>query len=113
MRTRPRRRPKTARCRQCKTRIAVKGKGPIPLYCGHTCRQLAYQRLRHSGLMVMLAQDIATTKVPDVIRAEIWEMLRQLGLVDAGPPPPREKKRSRPTHLRLIEKGDGSGSIVK
>src|SRR5262245_12592041 len=106
MRARPRRRPKTARCRQCKTRIVVKGKGPIPLYCDHTCRQLAYQKRRHSEPMVMLAQDIATTKVRDVIRAEIWEILRQVGLVAAGLPPPPEKKR--PTHLRLIKKGDGN-----
>jgi hypothetical protein len=90
----------------------VKGKGPIPLYCGHTCRQLAYQKRRHSGPMVMLAQDIATAKVRDVIRAEIWEILRQVGLVEAGASPPREKKRSQPTPLRLIEKGDDSGSIV-
>jgi len=82
----------------------VKGKGPIPLYCSHTCRQLAYQERRYSGPMAMTARQIAATTVRGVIRAEIGEVLRQLGLVDTGPPP--KKKRSR-THLRLIKKGDG------
>jgi hypothetical protein len=84
----------------------VKGKGPIPLYCGHTCRQLAYQRRRYSGPMMMLAQDIATTKVRDVIRAEICDILQRYGLIPKAPPPPREKKRPPPTHLGLVERGE-------
>ena len=107
MRTRSRRRPKTARCLRCKTKIAVKGKGPVPLYCSHTCRQLAYQKRRHLGPMVMTARQIAALTVRGVIRAEIMEVLRELGLVATPTPPPREKKRPR-THLRLIKKGDGS-----
>jgi len=36
----------------------------------------------------------------DIIRAEIWEALRQADLVDTPPPPPKKKR----SHLRLIEK---------
>jgi len=62
---------------------------------------MAYQARCHP--MVKTAQQIATLTVRGVIRAEIWEILRQAGLA-TPPPPPRKKKRS---HLHLIE-DDGS-----
>jgi len=62
-------RPKTTCCRRCKTPIVVKPRGPIPRYCSHTCRQMAYETRR------------VTDEVRAVIRAEVRAALRQL--VDA------------------------------
>jgi hypothetical protein len=98
---RPRsRRPKTVRCRVCKKVIKVKSKGPLPLYCSATHRQQSHQRRKYSGMMLALAQDIATTKVRDVIREEILSMLMRAGIIKTPPPPPERKKRA--SHLRVI-----------
>src|SRR5262249_6329621 len=96
------RRPKTARCHHCKEKITVKRKGPVPHYCGHSCRQLAYETRRQLGPKVMAARHVASLTIRYVIRDEIWKALQHLGLADPGPPPPK-MKRPRPD-LRLIEK---------
>jgi len=109
------RRPKTVSCRRCKTKIKVKSKGPLPLYCSQVCKQRAYERRKHSGLMVALAQDLATVKVRDVIRAEVRSVfqeaglyevvsrLHQAGLIEAVPPLLRPSPpKNRPSHLRII-----------
>jgi hypothetical protein len=55
--------------------------------------------------MQLLAQDIATAKVRDVIRSEIWDILVKLGL--AGGPPPKPDKPTRDlSHLRLVRDDD-------
>jgi hypothetical protein len=109
------RRPKVVRCRRCKHKIKVKAKGPLPLYCSHTCRQLAYERRRYLGMREMLAQDIASAKIRDVIRAELWAVLRQIGLVpEKMPPPPRLKPepKHRP-NLKLVETSDETSTEGK
>jgi hypothetical protein len=100
------RRPRTVRCRRCKAAIKVKRKGPLPLYCSQTCRQLAYERRRYSGPMVALAQDLAHVRVRDVIRKELWLLLQQLNLVPREPksPPPRPRIKPTANHLRLVDK---------
>jgi hypothetical protein len=72
---RPRRRPKTVRCRRCRAKVLVKRKGPLPLYCSDTCRQMAYQKRRYQGPMELVAQDIATNRVRAVIRGMSRSML--------------------------------------
>jgi hypothetical protein len=99
-------RPKSRRCARCKSKIKIKGRGRVPKFCSPTCRQLAYEqwRWRRSTPVELLAKDIATIQVRDFIRAEIWGMLQEAGLVasdrhPASPPP----KRQRPAHLRVVK----------
>jgi hypothetical protein len=99
----PKRRPKRVKCRRCKKAIKVAARGPLPLYCSGTCRQLAYQQRRHSGPMLLLAQDIATYKVRSVIRQEYWRLPCEAGLVGGDPPRPKPAPHDKkPGHLRLV-----------
>ena len=98
-------RPKTASCRNCKRKIKVKPKGPIPQYCRNSCRQLAYQKRRHSGPLLALASDIATARVRDAIRAEVRSVLQEDGLLPQCPPPtPPQRPQARKTKLELVKK---------
>jgi hypothetical protein len=52
--------------------------------------------------MRLLAEDIATTSVRDLIRTEVWAILRQIGVVDRTLPEfAREAARKPP--LRLVK----------
>ena len=95
------RRPRTVRCKGCKEKIKVKSKGRVPTYCGQACKQLAYLKRRIDGPTLLMARDIATAKVRDAIRQEIWAVLLQVGLVTGKPPPPPKPQREKPK-LRLI-----------
>src|SRR6516165_7542434 len=79
----PRRRPKTARCERCKTKIKINGRGRVPKFCSPTCRQLAYQRRKwqRPAPVALLAEDLAAIRVREFMRAEIWSMLKAAGLV--------------------------------
>jgi hypothetical protein len=85
--------------------IAIKAKGRIPTYCGQGCKQRAYLNRRLSGPMVLLAQDIATVKVRDLIRREVWDILLKTNLVHGSPPPPDRPTRKRPA-LRIVHDSD-------
>ncbi len=50
----------------------------------------------------MLEQDLATAKVRDAIRAEVLSLLTSAGF-DIPPPPPPRPKKTRATHLRVID----------
>jgi len=91
--------------RCCKATIKVKHKkGPLPLYCSQRCRQRAYERRRYMGPMVALQQDIAHIRVREVIREELWLMLRQLGIVPPKSPlPARPKPRHQQPNLRIVQ----------
>src|SRR5215813_6008171 len=69
-----------------------------PTFCSRSCRQRAYEQRKWSRPhpVELLARDIASVRVRDVIRQ---------ALLGAGinPPPPPEPKRRRPP-LRLVEK---------
>ena len=95
------RRPKTVPCRLCKRKLKVKAKGPLPLYC-RGCRQQAYERRRHGGVRMMLAQDIATAKIREVLRKEVVLVLTQLGLITNPPPAPPSPPRPKPRHLQMV-----------
>ena len=101
-----RRRPRTTRCQRCKTKIKIKGRGRVPRFCSPTCRQLAYEQRKwqRPAPVESLARDLATVKVRDFIRAEIWSQLQAAGLIAPNQPPPLPPKaRQKPTHLRVVE----------
>jgi hypothetical protein len=89
----------------CKRSFKPRKRGRLPSFCSATCKQRAYQQRKHSGPMVLLAQDLATVKGRDILRREIWLILRQAGLVTEPdpPPPPAPRRRRKPTHLSLVE----------
>jgi hypothetical protein len=99
-------RPKSRRCARCKSKIKIKGRGRVPSFCSPTCRQLAYEQRRwqRPTPVELLAKDIGNIQVRDFIRAEIWSMLQEAGLVasDRRPPSP-PPKRQRPAHLRVVQ----------
>ena len=99
---RPKRRPRTVRCRRCKAKIKVQPKGRVPIFCRRNCRQRAYEHnlaLRPTLTPIsMLARDLDTVRVRDAIRAEILAILRDMGL---NPPPTPPNKPKRP-HLRVV-----------
>jgi hypothetical protein len=56
----------------------------------------------------LLARDLATARVRDFLRAEIWSLLQAAGLIapnQAPPPLPRTRRQS--THLRVVEPQPG------
>ena len=99
---RPKKRPKTVRCRGCGKPVKVGTKGRVPAYCGQSCKQRAYLKRRRVGPMELLAQDLATARVRAVIRDEIWKILMQAGLVDGDPPPPAESSRRMRPQFRIV-----------
>jgi len=98
------RRPRTVRCKGCKRVIRPKAKGRIPTYCGQGCKQRGYINRRLSGPLVLLARDIASVQVRDIIRHEVWDILVKAHVVSGKPPPPERPSRKRP-ELRIV-RGD-------
>ncbi len=96
-----RRRPRFVRCKRCGGSIKVAIKGRVPTYCGQSCKQLAYKKRQFAGPLVLLSQDIATMKVRDIIRREVWDLLVRAGVVSGSPPPPDTPKSEKP-HLRIV-----------
>jgi hypothetical protein len=72
---------------------------------GQTCKQRAYFNRRLSGPMVLLAQDIASVRVRDIIRHEVWDILLKANGVRGSPPPPERPTRKRP-ELRIVRGDD-------
>src|SRR4249919_1078971 len=86
-------RPKTLRCLWCKGKIAVKLRGRLPSFCSHSCRQRAYERAKwQQPHLLALHKDLKRVVIRAEIRNEVWELLRQVGLVKAAVPP--EKPRN-------------------
>ena len=99
---RPKRRPRTVRCRRCKSQNQSQPKGWVPIFCGRNCRQRADEHnlaLRPTLTPInMLVRDLDTVRVRNAIRAEILAILRDMGL---NPPPTPPHKPKRP-HLRVV-----------
>src|SRR5262249_9229038 len=93
----PARRRKSARCPVCKERFKIHPRGRPPTFCSRSCRQ----RASEPRPVELLARDIASVRVRDVIRQEIRQALLGAG-IDPPPPPPEPKRRRPP--LRLVEK---------
>jgi hypothetical protein len=103
-------RPKTVRCLRCKTKIDVPPRGRLPDFCSPSCRQRAYEQRKYQRptLVEALARDIATVQGRDMLRAMIWDLLKQAGLVDEpSPPPAPPSPKKKKADLRIV-KPDGS-----
>jgi hypothetical protein len=105
IRGQPRKRPKTLRCGWCKEKFKVAPHGRLPEFCSHSCRQRAYEKKRwqRPSAIEALAKDLATVKVHNYIRAEIWALLKAAGVVSQPDPPPPPPKPRRRSHLRLVK----------
>jgi len=99
-------RPKTRRCPVCRGKIRIGPLGRVPIYCGRTCQQRAYERRKwqRPSPVEALARDIATARGRAEVRKIVWELLIEIGLVE-GPAPPSLQNRPRTT-LRLVKKRD-------
>lgn len=97
-------RPRTLHCRWCKTKIEIKSRGRVAEFCSQTCRQPGYEQRKWArpAAIEVVAQHLAAAKVREAIRAEVWSLLREIGLVAAAEPPPMPKKPGKPT-LRLVK----------
>jgi hypothetical protein len=97
-------RPKTLRCGWCKRKFLVKPKGPLPRFCGHACRQRAYEQDKWGKPhLARLRRDLDSAALRSVIRQELWAALKQLGLTaEAEPPSPL---RPRPS-LRVVRRDE-------
>jgi hypothetical protein len=61
------------------------------------------RKWRRPAAVELLARDLATAKVRDAIRIEVWALLRQAGLVREPEPPPSPRRQRRKPDLRLVE----------
>jgi hypothetical protein len=102
-----RRRPRTTRCKRCNAQIKVKNKGPVPKYCSQSCKQEVYLRRRFRSPLELVARDLASIQVREVIWTTIMDILVQQGLVKSNLRPPimYEPKPKKPK-LRLVKNPD-------
>jgi len=98
------RRRKSARCPGCKEWFKIPPRGRPPAFCSRSCRQRAYEQRKWSKPhpVELLARDIATASVHDLVQQVVWEVLLEAGIVSLPSPPPKPKSSGPP--LRLIEK---------
>ena len=85
-------------------RLKFKSRGRVAEFCSQTCRQPGYEQRKWArpAAIEVVAQHLAAAKVREAIRAEVWSLLREIGLVAAAEPPPMPKKPGKPT-LRLVK----------
>ena len=97
------RRRKTALCPNCKRRFKIGLRGRPPTFCSRVCRQRAYELRKWSRPhpIELLARDIDTAQVQDVIRQIVRELLVEAGINNLPPPPPKPKRQPA---LRLVKK---------
>ena len=96
-------RRRSVRCPVCKTRFKVNSRGRPPTFCSRSCRQRAYEHRKWSRPhpVELLARDIDTARVRDIIRQEVREALLAAGII-LPRSAPKSKRRGPP--LRLIDK---------
>jgi hypothetical protein len=82
--------------------LKVNSRGRPPTFCSHSCRQRDYEQRRWSRPhpVELLARDINTARVRDVIRQEVREVLLAAG-IPLPPPAPKSKRRGS---KRIVEK---------
>jgi hypothetical protein len=90
---------KALRCGHCRERFKKSAKGRPPRFCGAACRQAAYlaRKVNRVRPVQLLADDLAHMRVQAWLRNEIWNILREVGLVtDPKPPPAPQPRRAKP-----------------
>jgi hypothetical protein len=82
----------------------VRPRGRPSKFCSRSCRQRAYEERKWSRPhpVELLARDIATARVKDVIRQIVREVLVEAGIISPLPPPPPPKPKRRGHSLRLV-----------
>lgn len=98
------RRPKTIKCRRCGKKIRPKPKGRLPTYC-RSCRQRHYEEGRAGRAQAVLAQEINSVKVRQVISAEVKRYLDRFK-IEAPPPSQAAKPKKPPKPLLRIIRSD-------
>jgi hypothetical protein len=99
---RPVKRPRSLRCLRCGEKIAVKVKGPLPIYCSHSCRQLAYLRDKlNRPHLARLQNDLSAAARIAETRRVVWDLLKEAGVVTTPDPPP-SPERKRPS-LQVVK----------
>jgi hypothetical protein len=96
------RRRRSARCRFCKEKFRLHpGRGRPPSFCSASCRQRDYERRKwqRPHPVDLLARDINTVQVKDLVRRIVREVLTEAGIILPPPPPKKPKRRD---HLRVV-----------
>ena len=76
----PDRRPRFIHCATCDTKVKVGETGRVPTYCSNACRQAAFYKNTHTPL-----------SADDRRRIEMWELLKDGGVVPADMPVPPKR----------------------
>jgi hypothetical protein len=95
------RRPKSVKCRRCKRKLRVKWRGPLPVYC-RSCRQRHYEEGLAGRAQKVLAQEINSLKVQQIVRAEVERYLARIKIVWSEPSATAKPKK-RPA-LYIVRK---------
>ena len=87
----------------------MRSRGRVPRFCSRTCRQRAYEQRKwqRPTPVDLLGRDLKSMAVRQLIREEVWKVLRELGLAPKAPVEPTVSKKSRP-ELRLIRPDEPS-----
>ena len=65
-RTRTGRRPASVACAGCGKDVAVRSRGPLPIWCGQTCRQRAWELRRAATLLAERDSSVAQREIVEV-----------------------------------------------
>ena len=83
-------RPRFVRCARCGRRIKVSPTGRLPVYCSTTnCRQMAYAKRARAAKKLPPAPPPPTDA--EYHRRQLWEALREFGVVKGDMPPPKRE----------------------
>jgi hypothetical protein len=76
-------RPRFVKCARCAKRIKVSRTGRLPGYCTVNCRSMAYAKRSRAAKLTL-----PPSSADERLRRIVWEVLRDVGLVAGGEPPP-------------------------
>lgn len=93
------------KCGYCGRRFKPKSVGRPAVFCSSSCRQRAYIRRKANRPhpVELLAKDLADLRFQQQRRAEMWQLLREAGLVDEPSPPPLKRPSRAKPRLRLVD----------
>jgi hypothetical protein len=95
------RRPRSIKCRRCKTKMKTKPRGPLPTFC-RSCRQRHYEEGRTGHIQTVLTQEINRLKVQQIIRAEVKRYLDRFTIVSEPHPSRQTAERKKRPPLRIV-----------
>ena len=103
-------RPKTVRCAWCNKTIKVRPRGRLPLYCGRSHQQRAYERRKwqRPHAVDLLHSDLREMAHCENFRRAVWALFQEWELVPASTPAPVLPARRKRAPLYLVKPDDGS-----